>query len=243
MRLRRVAAPLLLPAALLAATAAPPAAAPDERRIMLTGYERIRVDGPFKVRVIGDGPPSATISGERRAIDRISVRNQGGTLIVGIAATTWDGWREKEGTAIVTLSARGLRAANVNGGGALEIDAMRGQRIDLGVNGSGSLAIGRIEADQLVTTLTGTGAVKIAGGSARNARFSNFGAGSIDAGAMPANDLWVNSQSAGDSSFAARFTAEVTVLGTGKVIVAGNATCRLAGPGPAACAGKTERRR
>lgn len=229
---------LILPLALLGAGAAP---APEERRVMLTGFERIRIDGPFAVRVVA-GPPSATITGERGAAERISVRNEGGLLVVGVSNRTWEGWRDKDGTATVTVAVPRLRAANVNGGGKLDIARIEGQRVELGVNGAGSLSVGSIAADQLAVTLTGTGLVKLDSGTVRGARFMSYGAGSIDAAGVTVSDLTVHSQSAGDSRFTARFTASLSVLGTGAVRVEGNAACRIAGPGPASCAGTGERR-
>ena len=229
---------VLIPLALLAAGSAP---APEARRVLLTGFDRIRVDGPFEVRVVA-GPPSATLSGDRRAIERASVRNQGGVLVVGVSTQTWEGWRTQEGVATITVSVPRLRAASINGGGKLAIDRLAGQRVDLGINGAGSLSVGSIAADQLVATLTGTGTVRLDAGAVRSARFMNYGAGSIDAAGVAVSDLTVHSQSAGDSRFTARFTAAVSTLGTGTVRVEGNAACRLSGPGPASCAGKAERR-
>lgn len=227
---------LLIPLALLAAGAS----APDERRVMLTGFDRIRIDGPFDVRVVA-GSPSATVAGDRRAIERVSIRNQGDTLVVGVSTATWDGWREKEGQAAITVAVPRLRAAHINGGGRLEVAAMAGQRIDLGINGAGSLTVRNLNADQLAATLTGTGLLRLDGGTVRSARFTSYGAGSIEAAGVGVNDLTVHSQSAGNSRFTARFTATVSTLGTGSVRVEGNAACRLAGPGPASCAGKSER--
>lgn len=229
---------LLAPLALLAAGSAP---APEERRVMLTGFDRIRVDGPFEVRVIA-GPPGAVVSGDRRAVERVSVRNQAGVLVVGAGPASWQGWREKDGLAAVTVTVPQLRAASINGGGKLEIANVAGQRVDLGVNGAGSLTVQRLTADQLVTTLAGTGVIRLDGGTARMARFTSYGAGSIEATGLIVNDLTVHSQSAGDSRFTARFTASVSTLGTGSVRVEGNAACRLVGPGPASCAGKSEAR-
>ncbi|WP_447727448.1 GIN domain-containing protein [Sphingomonas koreensis] len=229
---------LLIPLALLAAGSAP---APEERRVLLTGFDRIRIDGPFEVRVVA-GPPSATVSGDRRAVERVSIRNQGGVLVVGVSIATWEGWRDKEGLAAITVAVPRLRAANINGGGKLDIANIAGQRVDLGVNGAGSLTVRNLAADQLVTTLTGTGIVRVDAGSVRTARFMSYGAGSIEAAGLAVNDLTVHSQSAGDSRFSARFTANVSTLGTGSVRVEGNAACRLAGPGPASCAGKVEGR-
>lgn len=234
MAMRRLAA--LLPLALLSA-AAP---ADEQRRVLLTGFERIRVDGPFTVRVV-EGPPAATITGDRRAIERVSVRNQGSVLVVGVSAATFEGWRGSGEAAAITVSVPRLRGASINGGGKLEIDRIAGQRVDFGVNGAGSLIVNAITADDVATTLTGTGSIRL-GGSTRNARFMTYGAGSIDATGLSVSDLVVHSQSAGDSRFTARFTAQLSALGSGSIRVEGNATCRISGPGPVSCAGKTERR-
>ena len=228
---------LLIPFAFLAAGLAP---APEERRVMLTGFDRIRVDGPFEVRVV-PGSAAATVTGDRRAVERVSIRNQGDILIVGVSTATWDGWRDKEGRAAITVSVPRLRAANINGGGRLDIDTISGQRVDLGVSGAGALTVRSLAAEQLVATLTGTGIVRIDAGAVRSARFTSHGAGTIEAAGLAINDLTVHSQSAGNSHFTARFTANVSTLGTGAVRVEGDAACRLAGPGPASCAGQAER--
>lgn len=230
---------LILPLLLAAAPASPP----DSRTVMVTGFERLRIDGPFVVKVTSGGPPGATIeAADRRALDGVSIRNLGGQLVIGPRNATFEGWSEKNGPATITVSARDLGAVTINGGGRVAIDRLRGQRVDIGVNGAGSLAIDKVEADQLAVTLTGTGAITLNGGATRTARFNSYGAGSIDAAAMPVNDLTVHSQTAGDSRFTARFTAAISSLGTGAVRVTGGAACMLTGPGPASCAGKTERR-
>lgn len=234
---------LLILAPLLAVGAAPVPQAAESNSVMLTGFERLRVDGPFRVKVIDGQPPKAVITGDRRALDRVSVRNMGGQLVIGPRNQTFEGWSEASGAVTVTVGARGLRGISINGGGSVEVDRMSGQRVDLGVNGAGSLTIAQLDADQLAVTLTGTGAVRIKGGMTRTARFGSYGAGSIDATGMRVNDLIVQSQSAGDSRFTARYTAQIATLGTGAVRVTGNAACLISGPGPASCAGKTERRR
>ncbi|MCR5870256.1 MULTISPECIES: DUF2807 domain-containing protein [unclassified Sphingomonas] len=234
---------LALPVLLFASAAAPVPQAAESTTVMLTGFERLRVDGPFLVKVIDGQPPKAIVTGDRRAVDRVSVRNMGGQLVIGPRNQTFEGWSEQSGAVTVTVGARGLRGININGGGSVDVDRMSGQRVDLGVNGAGSLNIARLDADQLAVTLTGTGAVRLNGGMTRAARFATYGAGSIDATGMSVNDLTVQSQSAGDSRFAARYTAQIATLGTGTVRVTGNAACLISGPGPASCTGKTDRRK
>lgn len=234
---------LAFPVLLLASAAAHVPQAAESTTVMLTGYERLRIDGPFLVKVIDGQPPKAIVTGDRRAIDRVSVRNMGGQLVIGPRNQTFEGWSEQSGPVTITVGARGLRGININGGGSVDVDRMGGQRVDLGVNGAGSLNIAQLDADQLSVTLTGTGAVRIKGGMTRTARFSSYGAGSIDATGMSINDLTVQSQSTGDSRFTASYTAQIASLGTGAVRVIGNAACLISGPGPASCTGKTERRK
>lgn len=231
----------LAPLALIAVGAAP---APPERSFMLTDFDRVRIDGPFSVAVVTGAPARASVSGDARAMDRVNLRVDGGTLVIAPSTQGWDGWREgREGALVIRVGTRQLRVARVNGGGKLSIDRVAAPRVDLGVSGSGQLTIGTVDADQLVATLTGTGAITLSGGRGRVARFMTQGAGTINAAGANFSDLTVHSQSSGDSRFSATMTATVAALGSGAVRVAGTAKCRLSGPGPMTCAGQVEQRR
>jgi hypothetical protein len=231
---------LILPLCLFATAAGQ---APSERRFMLTDFERIRVDGPFRVEVTTGLPAGASVSGDSRASGRVDLRVDGGILVVAPSSSGWDGWKESGGEQLVIrVKARALHGARVNGGGALTVDRMAGARIDLGVNGSGRLTVGSVSGDQLVATLSGSGTLTLSGGSVQRARFLTAGAGSVDAAGASASELVVQSQSSGDSRYHARLTAGVASLGSGTVRVEGPAVCRLSGTGPSSCAGKMERR-
>ncbi len=229
----------LPPLALLALGAAPA----SERRFMLTDFDRVRLSGPFIVEVKTGGPPGAAVSGDGRAADRVDLRVDGGVLVIAASTQGWDGWRDgREGQLVIRVSGRQLRGARVNGGGRLAIDKIGGQRVELGLAGSGRIDIGAVSADQMIATLTGTGAIALKGGSVRTARFMLQGAGAIDAAGARVSDLYVQSQSSGDSRFTATLTAAIAALGTGAVRVAGDAKCRLSGPGPMSCGDKAVER-
>lgn len=218
----------------LAALSAVPAQA-EERRYMLTGFDRIRIDGPFEVTVTTGGSNGAVATGEARAIDEVNVRVQGTTLIVSAGINGWGGYPGAvRGVPRVTVSAVALRSAAVVGGGRLTIDRLRGQRIDLSLTGTGTLDVGTVQADRVETTLIGTGRVRL-GGTALQGRFASNGAGEIDATALSVAALSVTWQSAGDGRFTARNTADIRALGQGSVTVAGSAACTVAGGGPVTC--------
>lgn len=222
---------LLLPLLLVAV----PASA-GERSFMVGNFERIRVDGPFEVRVTSGGSPRASASGDPRALDQLDVHVDGTTLVVGTGVRQLQ--RDAPALPVVVISVPQLRAALVNGGGHVQVAGMRGQRVDLGVNGAGRLEVSAVEADQLVLTLTGTGAATLAGRAAK-ARFNSNGAGTIEASGLAAGDLVVYASTAGSTRATALHTAEVTAMGVGEVVVEGAAACTAHGPGPVRCAGGT----
>ena len=229
------ATPLLL--MLLVLLRAAPAHA-DERRYMMAGFDRIRIDGPFEVTVVPGTSAGAIASGERRALDSVDVRVQGTTLIVSASLNAWGGYPgAARSIPRVTVTAASLRSATMIGGGRLTIDRMRGARIDLALTGAGTLVVTDAQADRIDATLLGTGQITI-GGRALQGRFQSNGAGAIDARAMQVGALSVTWQSAGDGRFFARNTAAIVAAGQGAITVDGAPACTVSGSGPVICGKK-----
>ncbi len=225
----------LLPLFLLA-TAAAPVPQGDERRVMITSFERLRVDGPFVVEV-APGSPGAVVTGSARAIDRVDVRIQGDTLVV---AATSLGWQTRGaadaavGPVHIRITSPGLAGVAVNGGAQLQVAELRGSRVDVALSGAGSIAIGSIRADDLGISLSGAGEIR-ASGSATRARLLAYGSGGIDAAALTSDDAVVTSQTSGAMRLTARYTARVSAMATGSVTVLGAPKCRVSGAGPVSC--------
>ena len=228
---------LLLAPLLILAAAAPD----DERRYMVTGFDRLRVDGPFVVEVVA-GSPGATAEGDAKALDRLRIRVEGSTLIVSTGTTGWElRSGERAGSTRIRVSVPSLRAVLLNGGARVTVGEMDAARVDLGLNGAATLTVGAIRTENLHATLTGTGAMTIAG-TAGKARVRLYGAGSIDASRLTAREATLISESTGSLSMAVRYTAQVLALGAGTVSVTGNPECTIRGPGPVECSGKIVRR-
>lgn len=214
-----------------------------ERTVMLSGFDRVRVDGPFEVEMRAGPRAAASIAGSTRAAEAVTARVENRTLIVSASVSAWGGWRGEERPAVVTITAPPeTRGVAVRGGGRVHVDRLRGGRLDLAVAGSGTLVVDRAEADLVYVTLTGAGRVELAGQAAR-ARFLSIGTGSIDADQFAADELQVSSDSLGDSRFTARRTATVSSTGLGAVTVDGPAACTITGQrgGPVTC-GREARR-
>lgn len=223
---------LLLPAA---------SAGSQDKTYLVSGFDRVRVDGPFEV-VLAEGPTRASASGDEQALRRLTLRVDGGTLVIGSGA---GGWSQPTGAAPslarVSVSAPALRSLSLNGGGRVQAAAMKGARVEIGLNGGGTVSVARIEAEELHVTLSGTGAMTL-GGTARRARVRSNGAGSIDAAGLMAGDATLLWESAGGLRIGVRYTGAIFALGLGTVEVIGTPECRISGNGPVLCQGRVVRR-
>ncbi|WP_448503067.1 GIN domain-containing protein [Sphingomonas sp.] len=213
----------------------PVSASADERRIMLTAFDSIRVEGPFEVEVTTDGSTGARVSGDRRALDSVDLRVEDRVLVVTGSQNGWGGWPDaRQAPARITATAPAIRRATVVGSSRVALDRLSGQNVGLSISGSGVIAVRDVRADELEAVVTGTGKLALQGNVARASFLSN-GVNSIDAAGLTVRDLTVQSESAGEASFAASETATVTALGIGPITVTGPAACTISGPGPVRC--------
>ncbi|MFA5989857.1 MAG: head GIN domain-containing protein [Sphingomonas sp.] len=222
-------APLL--GAALTTFASSPALAGAARRTYAVGsFERLRIDGPYEVRLETGNAPGASASGDARALDSLNVAVEGGTLIVRAGAGNWGEVHASTAIPIVvTLTTPSLRSVNLNGGGQLMIKRMVGQRLALLINGAGTLAATGIDADLFSATIIGNGTMTLAGRTGR-ARYQLSGAGNFAAGNMIANDLVAHSDGTGTMLVAARYTASLYASSLGPITVLGNAKCVVKAP-------------
>lgn len=210
------------------------ASAPDERTYMVTGFDRVRVEGPFTVEIV-TGAPRATAAGAPLALDRLGIRVEGSTLVINAGTIGWEtGNRARIEAPRITISVPALRGVAINGGARVRIAEMKGARVDLSLNGGGEILVGNIRADALGALLTGGGGLSLSG-TAGQVRVRSYGAGSVDAGGLTANDAVLISESSGEMRMAVRYTARVMALGSGRVSVSGQPECKVSGTGPVEC--------
>ena len=221
--------PFLWPALAAATMLTAAAPAPDERHVMISAVERMRVSGRFDVEVRG-GAPGVTLIGPRNALLTLYVRGEGGTLTIGNGNR-----RVSEGERIrVIVSTPALRSISSSGGANVSVARLRAPRIDLSLQDKGSLTIGELRTDDLHVTHLGSGAITLAG-TAVKLRASGSGDAAIVAAKLLANDAVLLWQGNGDLSVGVRYTAQVSNNGKGQVTVLGNPECKPRGPGPIAC--------
>lgn len=217
------------------ATAAPAGAA--TRNFGITSFSKVRVDGPYKVRLATGVAPFASATGSLGALDRIAIEVRGDTLVVHNSLDSWGGYPgETVGPVEISLGTHDLSAAWLNGSGALSIDKVKGLTFDLSVQGSGSGEIGQASVDQLHVSLVGTATARIAGQAAKLTAVIR-GISSLDAAGLSTKDATLGAD--GAATVAANVSNSVAVDATGPATVrlSGKPSCTLRVSGSASVSG------
>ncbi|HYX47333.1 MAG TPA: DUF2807 domain-containing protein [Sphingomicrobium sp.] len=209
-------------AAAIFAIAAPAQAA--TRNFGITGFDKIRVDGPYRVTLTTGVPPFARASGSASALDGLTIEVRDDTLIVHSNLDSWGGYPGKDvGPVEVSLGTHELSAAWLNGSGSLSINHVQGLKFGLSVQGSGSADIAQAAVDQFDVSILGTASARLAGQAGKITAVVR-GISTLDASGLSIKDATLGAEGAA--------TIAADISGSVKVDASGPATVRLTG-GPA----------
>lgn len=225
-----------LVAALGASMLASPAAAAT-RNFGINSFEKIRVDGPFRVTLATGVAPFARASGSPAALDRVAIELRGNTLVVRSSQSSWGGYPGRDsGPVEISLGTHDLTTAWLHGSGALAIDRVKGLSFDLSVQGSGSGAIGQVDVDQLNVNVVGTANATLAGRAGKVTAIVR-GISTLDAAGLAAKDATIGAD--GAATISANVTNAVKVDGSGPATIrlAGRPACTLRVSGSASVSG------
>ena len=223
--------------ALLAALALAAPASGASRNFGITSFDRIRVDGPYKVRLTTGVAPFATATGSNAAIDRVAIDVQGSTLVVHANRSSWGGFPgETGGAAEVTIGTHELKAAWLNGSGSLSVTAVKGLSFNLSAQGSGSVTIDRADVDQLRINLYGTAAGTIAGRAGKLTALIR-GISSLDASGLTAKDATIGAEGPATVKAAVTNAAAITASGAATITLTGSPACTAKLSGSASVSG------
>lgn len=225
--------PFILAALVLAAT---PASAAD-RSYSVTGFDRVRVDGPYRVTLTTGKAPFARASGSLAAIDSIDISVQGRTLVVRSNPSSWGGYPgDSQGSVTIEVGTHDLSAAWVNGSGALAIDRVRGLEFDLAVQGSGTAAIGEARVDVLKIGLSGSASATVAGEAPKMTAIVR-GTSLLDAGGLRVKDATLGAEGPSKINAAVSNSAKVDARGVAIIDISGGPACTVKAQGSALVTG------
>ena len=213
-------------------------AAAADRTLSVTTFDKVRIDGPFSVRLTTGVSPFARVSGSQAAIDAVSVDQQGRTLIVRGNPSSWGGNYpgKSRGRVEISVGTQDLAAAYVNGPGSLQIDRVKGLSFDLAVQGSGSASVADAKVDQMKVSISGVGTVSIAGSAPKLTALVR-GTSALDASRLAVKDVTIGAEGPAQVRVTASNSAKVDARGVSSVEVGGGGACTVSAQGSAVITG------
>ena len=229
---------LILAAILLSAVTTPAIGAAAERNFGVSGFDRVRVDGDYKVTLSVGVAPFAKAIGSARALDPVGGVVEGRTLIVRAnRSASWGGYPgESTGPVEVLIGTHELTAAFVNGAGSLAINKVRGLKFEASAQGAGSIAIERVEVDQFQLGLAGAASARLAGKALKLTAIVR-GSSALDGEALIVKDAVIGAQGPAIVKLTATQTAKVDAIGVAAVTLIGKPSCIVTTKGSASVSG------
>jgi hypothetical protein len=207
------------------------------RNFGVTGFEKVRVEGPYKVVLTTGVAPFARATGSAAALDRIAIEVRGNVLVVHSNLSSWGGYPGKDaGTVQIDIGTHDLRSAWLSGAGTLAINRIEGLSFDLSSQGSGSVTVGQADVDQLNISVVGTSSAVLAGRAGKVTAVVR-GISSLDASGLAAKDATIGAE--GAATIKANVSDAVTIDANGPVSITlgGRPACTLRANGSASVSG------
>ena len=187
-----------------------------ERTLSVTDFDRVSVVGEMRVVISISTATSVRVSGDSHDLETISANVSGQALRISSARFGWGSSAKARGPLTVYVTTPKLRAATLNGSGALDVAHMRAPRVELGLSGSGSVTVKTVKAETLVVHLSGSGHLML-GGQAAQASLSAQGSGQLDAGALAVQDIKIAAQGASTVNAQASRSALADAIGASSI--------------------------
>ena len=213
------------------------AATPATRNYSVTSFDRIRIDGPYKVELKTNVAPFARATGVPLSLDGLSVAVEGRTLIVRQGSGGWGGYSgEARGPVKIEVGTPDLRTVWINGAGALTIDRVRGFSFDLAIQGPGRLQVDRLEVDQLKAGISGAGSARLSGSVAKLTATVR-GTSAFEGEQLRVKDAVIGAEGPSVVRANVSNSAKVDALGLASISLQGNPSCIVNAKGSAEVAG------
>ena len=217
--------------------AIPSPATAASRSYTVTSFDRIRIEGPYSVRLSTGVTPYARAIGSPQALDGLSVRVEGRTLTVRRDPSAWGGYPGGSQEPVeLAIGTHELTRADLNGAGTLLIDRVRGLDFQLSAQGAGRAEIGDVQADRLIVAIAGAVTSRVAGKALKLTAIVR-GASSLDASSLATKDALLSAEGPAQLSANASDTARIDSSGVAQVQVTGNPACTVKTLGSASVSG------
>ena len=188
----------------------------------LAAFTRLRIEGPFDVKLAQAGADQATVVADDNVEPLIETVVEGDALVLRLKR---DAGFTTRSAPSVRVNARALQAVTVNGSGDLSVDSFKADSLGLTVIGSGDVRIGLVEVKELNVNISGSGDVRLAG-RAEQQGWSLSGSGDVDARALAGRAAKVSISGSGDVALGVTEQLDAQLSGSGDLSYAGRPQLR-----------------
>lgn len=219
-----------------AAIAASPAVA-AELTVPVGSFDRIALGGSPDVTVTTGKAVSVRATGEQRALDRLDIRVEGGTLKIGTKrGSDWNfNWGERLKVRIA-VAVPMICGVELGGSGTVSVDRVKVPLFSADLGGSGAIRIAALDTGVAKFEVAGSGSVEAAGRCSK-ADIEVAGSGKLSLAGLKCETLSASIAGSGDIDAFATRTASVSVMGSGDARIGGGARCAVSkrGSGSVSC--------
>ncbi|WP_174291640.1 head GIN domain-containing protein [Sphingomonas bacterium] len=194
-----------------------------ERHYPVTGFSKVALGAAGDVEVRTGQSFGLTVTGDARTLDTVKVTQDDGTLELGRNnGVHWDGRARIRW--LVTMPR--IDEASIGGSGSIGIDKVEGGSFQGDIGGSGKIDVAGMKVDKAGFSIGGSGTITAAG-TAKALDLSIGGSGKLHATPLAAETAAVSIAGAGTVEATVKTHADVTILGSGDVTIAGGAKCSV----------------
>jgi hypothetical protein len=208
----------------------------SEIRSVGRGITAVDLSGPIDMTLRQGALPSLVVRGERRLLGKVETSEESGTLHIG---TTGMLLHHRQPLQVV-LVLPSIANLSVNGSGDSTVNGFSGDRVEVqlhgsgnvkfngrykdisaGVHGSGEMELNGGNSNKVAVELVGSGQLTVVGAT-REFKAQQTGSGDLNAQHLGADAAEIELHGSGSSIIMARKVADVTLRGSGDVVVYGS---------------------
>lgn len=193
-----------------------------EKARALGAFSKLRIDGPFDVRLAQAGSDQATVIADDNIEPLVETVVEGDALVVRMKREA--GFTTRSAP-LVRVDARALQAIAINGSGDLSAERFKADSLNLSIIGSGDVNFGLVEVKDLNVSISGSGDVRLAG-RAEQQSWSVSGSGDVDARALAGKAAKVGISGSGDVAIGVTEQLDVQLSGSGDLSYGGRPQLR-----------------
>lgn len=200
-----------------------------EKSRAIGAFSKLRVEGPFDVRINQAGGEGLKVSADDNIEPLIESRIDGDTLILRVQERAGYSTRHAP---VVWLDVKQLQSLQISGSGDVSMERLKGDNLSVSLSGSGDLRIGLLEVKQLTAHLSGSGDLQVAG-RAEQQSWALHGSGDVDARSLGGGAAKAQLTGSGDLSLGVVDSLDASLSGSGNLSYGGRPklTQRVTGSG------------